>query len=104
MCNQCCDKQNLIQFIILPQWGVVILDLAITIQHLICKSKHGVCLCGKKLGRAWKILPIIAPSLWSKHGGVCLSVVTNRAGRGGARQGRAARAAVAGGWAKCHFY
>ncbi len=31
--------------------------------------------------------------------GVCLSVVTNRA-----RQGRAARAAVAGGRARCHFY
>ncbi len=42
-----------------------------------------VCVCGQKLGSAWKILPVTARSLWSKHGGVCLSVVTNRAGQGG---------------------
>jgi len=31
--------------------------------------------------------------------GVCMSVVTNRAG-----QGRAAMAATTGGWVRCHFY
>jgi hypothetical protein len=34
-------------------------------QNLIYKSKHGVCLCGQKLGSAWKILPVTARSLWS---------------------------------------
>jgi hypothetical protein len=34
-------------------------------DHLIYKSKHGVCLCGQKLGSAWKILPVTARSLWS---------------------------------------
>ncbi len=33
--------------------------------YLIYKSKRGVCLCGQKLGSAWKILPITARSLWS---------------------------------------
>jgi hypothetical protein len=42
------------------------------------------------VGSAWKILPIIARSL-------CLSVY-------GDKQGRVARAAVAGGRARCHFY
>jgi hypothetical protein len=28
-----------------------------------------VCLCGQKLGSAWKILPVIARSLWSVLGG-----------------------------------
>jgi hypothetical protein len=26
---------------------------------------HGLCLCGQKLGSAWKILPVTARSLWS---------------------------------------
>ncbi len=50
-----------------------------------------VCLCGQKLGSAWKILPVTARSLWSWW----------QTGQG---QGRAARAAAVGGRARCHFY
>ncbi len=34
-----------------------------TVANMV--SEHGVCLCGQKLGSAWKILPITARSLWS---------------------------------------
>jgi hypothetical protein len=47
-----------------------------------------VCLCGQKLGSAWKILPVTARSLWSWW----------QTG-----QGRAARAAAVGGPRKVPF-
>jgi hypothetical protein len=37
------------------------------------KKSSGVCLCGQKLGSAWKILPVTAPSMWS-----CLCVCLSR--------------------------
>jgi len=46
----------------------------------------------KKFGSAWKILPVTACSLWSPFPIY------------GDKQGRAARAAAAGGRARCHFY
>ncbi len=40
-------------------------ELEMFFEHLTYKSKHGVCLCGQKLGTAWKILSVTARSLWS---------------------------------------
>jgi hypothetical protein len=76
--------------------------LSMTRMHLIYKSKHGVCLCGQKIGHCLEDS--------SSHCPFPVELVTNRAGagqgqgQGRAWQGRAARAAAVGGRARCHFY
>jgi hypothetical protein len=59
------------------------------LTRLIYKSKHDVCLCGQKLGSAWKNPPITTRSLVVS---VC-----------GDKQGKAARAAAAGGLGEVPF-
>jgi hypothetical protein len=58
-----------------PNFSLVFLvNYVIPTSILYIKATVVVSVC---VGSAWKILPVIAHSLW------CLSVVTNRAGQGG---------------------
>ncbi len=48
-----------------------------------------VCLCGQKLGSAWKILPVTARSLWSVLGGGARESPVKHGAGGGASRGGA---------------